>query len=83
MHDYSIKELAMIIKEFIPETEIEITGARRVDARKGELDTSKAKKILGYKCDYDLRRGVKETIKWFLDVYCPVFELEPKKEVAL
>jgi nucleoside-diphosphate-sugar epimerase len=83
MHDYSIKELAMTIKEFIPETEIEITEARRVDAKKGELDTAKAKKILGYEAEYDLKSGVKETIKWFLDVYCPVFELEPKKEVAL
>lgn len=83
MHDYSIKELAMTIKEFIPETEIEITEARRVDAKKGELDTSKAKRILGYEAEYNLKQGVKETIKWFLDVYCPVFELEPKKEVAL
>lgn len=81
--DYSIKELAMTIKGFIPETEIEITGARRIDARKGKLGTSKAKKILGYESEYDLRRGVKETIKWFLDVYCPVFGIGTKKEVVL
>ena len=83
MHDYSIKELATVIKEFIPETEVEITEVRGVDARKGELDTSKAKKILGYESEYDLRRGVKETIKWFLDVYCPVFGIETKREVVL
>jgi len=83
MHDYSIKELAMIIKKFIPETEIEITGARRIDARKGKLDTSKAKRVLGYEAEYDLEKGIKETIKWFLDVYCPVFGIKPKREVAL
>ena len=83
MHDYSIKELAMIIKEFISETEIEVTGARRIDARKGELDTSKAKRVLGYEAEYDLEKGIKETIKWFLSVYCPVFGIETKKEVVL
>jgi len=81
--DYSIKELAMIIKHFIPETEIEITEGRKVDAKKGKLDTSKAKKILGYETEYDLKRGMTETIRWFVDVYCPVFGIEPKREVIL
>ena len=75
--------MATVIMLFRTETEIEISGARRVDARKGELDTSKAKKILGYKSEYDLRRGVKETIRWFLDVYCPIFGIKPKKGVVL
>lgn len=83
MHDYSIKELAMIIKELIPETEIEITEARKIDAKKGELDTSKANRVLGYKAEYDLKKGIKETIKWFLDVYCPTFGIEVKKKVML
>jgi UDP-glucose 4-epimerase len=81
--DYTIKELAAIIREFFPDTKVEVTGARGIDTRKGKFETSKAKKVLGYVNEYDLRRGVKETIKWFLDIYCPVFGIEPKNRVVL
>lgn len=83
MPDYTIKELAEIIREFIPDTKVEVIGARGIDTRKGKFDTSKAKNVLGYVNEYDLRRGVKETIKWFLDVYCPVFGIEQKNKVVL
>ena len=81
--DYSIKELAMIVKEFIPDAEIIVTEARRIDKKMGRLDISKALKILGYKPEYDLRVGVKETIEWFLDVYFPVFGLRPRRKVNI
>ena len=81
--DYSIKEVAMIIKEFIPNTEVVVTEARRIDKKMGKLDISKAQKLLGYKPSYNLRDGIKETIKWFLDAYFPILGLKPKKEVRL
>jgi len=81
--DYSIKDVAMIIKEFIPDTTITITESRKIDVRRGSLDISKARKILGYEPKYDLREGIRETIKWFLDVYCPTFEIKINKKVKL
>ena len=81
--DYSIKELAMIVKEFIPDAEIIVTEARRIDKKMGRLDISKALKILGYKPEYDLKSGVKETIEWFLNVYFPVLGLEPRRKVNI
>ena len=81
--DYSIRELAMIIKEFIPDAELVVTEARKIDKKMGRLDISKARKLLSYEPEYDLREGVRETIKWFLDVYCPTFGIEPKRGVRL
>jgi len=81
--DYSIKELAMIVKEFIPDAEIIVSEARRIDKKMGRLDISKALKILGYKPEYDLKSGVKETIEWFLNVYFPVLGLKPRRSVNI
>jgi len=49
----------------------------------GRLDISKALEILGYKPEYDLKSGVKETIEWFLDVYFPVLGLKPRRKVNI
>lgn len=81
--DHSIKDLAMMVKEFIPDTEIRVSEARPLDVRRGELDISKAKKILGYTPTYDLRKGIREYIRWYVDVCAPIFGLNIKNRVML
>lgn len=65
--DYSIRELADIIKGFVPGARSREAGARMQDAGGGRLDISKARKVLGYTAEYDLRKGVRECIKWAVD----------------
>jgi len=76
--DHSIKELAMMIKEFIPEAEINEVGARQIDIKRGKLDITKARKLLNYEPEYDLRKGIEDYIKWMIDVYAPLFNLKIK-----
>ncbi len=81
--DHTIKELATIIKEYIPETEIILKEARSIDANRGALDISKAEKILGYNPRYGLREGIEEYIKWYLEVYAPIVGLNITNKVIL
>ena len=76
--DHTIKDLAEVIKEFIPGAEIKSVGARKVDTDRGQLDISKAKKLLGFSPKYSLREGIKKYIKWYIDVYVPYLNLEVK-----
>ena len=76
--DHSIKELADIIKSLIPNTVVKSTGARAVDAKRGSMDISKAKRTLGYAPRYSLERGIKEYIEWVIKIYSPAFGLKIK-----
>lgn len=76
----SLKELAGIVKKFIPGAEIKETGARDIDTKRGALEINKAKKILGYEPEYDLEHGIKEYIKWVVDIYSPLFNLKIKNK---
>lgn len=81
--DFSIKDLASIIKKFIPGSTIKEVGSRAVDVNRGQLDISKAKRVLGYSPKYDLEKGVKEYIKWVVDVYSPTFDLKIKNQPVI
>jgi nucleoside-diphosphate-sugar epimerase len=78
--EYSIKDLAMCIKEFIPGAEIREIGERKIDTKRGQLDISKAKEILGYSPKYDLKKGISEYIKWYMDVFVPLANMEVKNK---
>lgn len=71
----SIKEVAEIIKKLVPGTRMVAVPGRKVDVKRGRLDLSKAKKVLGYEPKYNLERGIKEYIKWFREVYVPIYGL--------
>lgn len=81
--DHSIKDLASVIKKFIPGSTINEMGARAVDVNRGQLDISKAKGILGYSPKYDLEKGVKEYIKWVVEVYSPIYNLKIKNQPVI
>lgn len=74
--DYSIRDLAETVKGFIPHAELKEVGARAVDLNRGQLDISKARKLLGYSPEYGLRDGIKDYIKWIVEVYAPLFNLK-------
>jgi len=66
----TIAEMAALVKELIPGADL-IVGAgpywydeRLVAPRKGALDLTRARTILGYRPKYDLRRGLATYIEW-------------------
>ncbi len=74
--DHSIRELAETVKKYIPKTEFIFTEGRKIDLKRGQLDLSKAERLVGYKPEFDLDRGVREYTRWICDVYAPVYNLE-------
>ena len=64
---YSAREVAEFVKEVVPGAAISI-GAGLTELEKsdiqgrGVLDCSKAKEVLGYSAEYDLRSGVREYV---------------------
>lgn len=59
---YSVKELAEIIKEHIPNIELEFKESDTKRPERGSLDIGKAEKLLGYKPMYDLKKGMTQYI---------------------
>jgi nucleoside-diphosphate-sugar epimerase len=61
----TLGELAEIIKKHFPDVKIKIGEADSALPRRGGLDVSKAKKLLGYEPKYPLEKGVEEYIKYY------------------
>lgn len=64
----TIKQLVEMIVKFIPEGPVEIVWdkSKPKGDRKRLMDTSRAKKLLGFKPTVSLEQGIKETIDWYL-----------------
>lgn len=60
--DYSLNDVAMLIKKLVPQAEIVHKEGRRININRGELDLSKAKTILKYYPEYDLEKGIREML---------------------
>lgn len=62
--DVSILDLANKIKELIPQTRVELAYQRNgEDTKRGRVDNSKAKELIGYQPKYSLEQGLKEIIQ--------------------
>jgi UDP-glucose 4-epimerase len=63
--EVSINTVAKVMKELMNKTEIKDIHAapRPPDVRRGFADTEKAKKLLGYKPQFSLRKGIADLIK--------------------
>ena len=62
----SVNELYRTISKILGNKENpNYAPAREGEARKAFLDITKAGRILGYKCRYDLMTGIKDTVEWF------------------
>ncbi len=60
----SIKDLALTIKQFIPNTKIIEGTILPYRPNRGSLDINKAKTLLGYKPEFDIYSGVKKYIEF-------------------
>ena len=65
----SIKDLASIILEIVnrPESKIEFLDERPGDVMRHWADISKAREMLGYKPNFDIRSGLKKYFQWIKD----------------
>lgn len=68
----SVNTLIKILKEIIKGNSLDFPNVIYKESLPGEVfrsytDISKAKKILDYSVKKDLKKGIKETFKWFLD----------------
>jgi len=67
----TITEMVALVKELLPGADLSVgPGPHWYDDRlvappKGALDLSRARTILGYQPNYDLRRGLASYIEWF------------------
>ncbi len=69
----TLNELAAYIKDFLSESDPSIqhiqvkhTGYRVGDIPHSQASIEKAKRLLGYEPEYDVVRGLRETIKWYV-----------------
>ena len=70
-HEHTVNEVAELIKsELKKQCNIDMTityGQPRLgDVKRNYSDTSKAKRILGWKSEVDLAQGLEEIVKWFI-----------------
>jgi len=56
----SLKEYAEILKKYVPDLKVEEAPQLEPVPKRGSLDISKARKILGYEPKYSLEDGIKE-----------------------
>jgi nucleoside-diphosphate-sugar epimerase len=63
----SVGEFVDILKDIFPDLTIEERPSDIRRPKRGTLDTTKAKKLLGYKPKHDLRSGVGEYVNFILD----------------
>ncbi|MBO8132160.1 MAG: GDP-mannose 4,6-dehydratase [Candidatus Marinimicrobia bacterium] len=62
------EQLTALLRKKLPQLDIRVNyGSERLgDVKRNYSDISKARKILGFQPQYDLRKGLEETIDWFL-----------------
>ncbi len=65
-NSYSLLDFAKITKKYFPETAIEVVEREQDRPKRGGLDISKARTLLGYQPEYDLEKGIKEYIDFLL-----------------
>ena len=62
--EYSIKDVAMMVKKFIPKMTIKnVKGVDEVN--QGAIDIRKLKEEFKFEPRYSLESGIKETIEWY------------------
>ena len=79
----TLNELLQILKEAFDATDTETIYApfRQGDIRDALADISRAKEILGYNPQYDVREGIKEYVEWYKQARHWVPTHQPKPEI--
>lgn len=74
-HETTVNELTeqllTLLKQKLPHLDIKVmhSNERLGDVKRNYSDISKARQMLGFQLEYDLKRGLEETIEWFLQQY--------------
>ncbi len=63
-----IKTLAETVKNYFPNVKIKFKKRDKLIPLRGTLDISKAVKLLGYKPNYDAKKGFDKYIKWYKEL---------------
>ncbi len=65
-------DFVLELKEYFPDLEYEVVARDSFRPKRGTLSIEKARKLLGYVPDYDLKKGIREYVD-FLKQYHPLF----------
>jgi len=63
----SIKDFTEVIRQRFPQIQIEDIPADERRPHRGSLDITKARALLGYQPEYDIKRGINEYIDFILE----------------
>jgi nucleoside-diphosphate-sugar epimerase len=63
-----IKTLAKTVQSYFPSVKIKFKKRDKLIPLRGTLDISKAVKLLGYKPNYDAKKGFDKYIKWYKEL---------------
>lgn len=74
---HTLLEYALVLKEFFPDLEYEIVERDASRPKRGTLSTEKARKLLGYEPDYDLRSGVREYVEFIVKHHPTIYNRVP------
>jgi len=68
--EHTVNEVAEILKEELGKKgavlRLENSSPRRGDVRRNFSDTAKARELLGWEAEVDLREGIRRTVDWFV-----------------
>jgi len=57
-------DFVLILKEIFPDLEYEVAKKDKFRPHRGTLSIEKARKLLGYEPEYDLRSGIREYVNY-------------------
>jgi UDP-glucose 4-epimerase len=70
--EHTVNEVAEILKEELrkkgTDMHLEHSSPRMGDVRRNFSDTAKAKELLGWEAEVDLREGIRKTVDWFVGI---------------
>jgi UDP-glucose 4-epimerase len=70
--EHTVNEVAEILKEELGKKgaglRLEHSLPRKGDVRRSFSDTAKARKLLGWEAEVDLREGIRRAVDWFLSI---------------
>ena len=78
----SLRELAEILRRWVPSVEIIEKAPDRIRPKRGALDIRKARRLLGYDPQYSLEDGLAEYVAFARETQFPERELLTEKQTA-
>lgn len=74
--NYQIRDLARIVAEVVPDCEVELASDAAPDTRDYRVDCSAIERAIGFRTEWDVRRGAEELYQTFREVKLTLDEVE-------